>query len=205
MTEPLILPTPTVELVLADGEKFDRENAVVESALSQLFGLFPDNVDRTHVLLKVVVLNRLYNTNILAVQTVAKHIVHLGIDDLLKSGAPHAVDLIAEVKIADENKVFFSFATKYCNWHNPTEYPIFDGNVDECLSFYRKRDHFADYRSEDFYSGTMASRRGKFFGVMSAFRQHYGLDSLSFKQIDKFLWLRGGSLKAAKLAARAGK
>jgi hypothetical protein len=201
----LTLPTPTVELILADGEKFDRENAVVESALGQLFQLFPENVEPARVLLKVVALNRLYNTNILAVQTVADHIFRLSIDPLLQAGSPQAVDLIAHVEIAGESKMFFSFATKYCNWHTPTAYPIFDTNVDECLWIYKKQDRFADYGYEDFYSGTIASRRDKFFSVMSAFRNHYHLNSLSFKQVDKFLWLRGGALKAAKLAAKAGR
>jgi hypothetical protein len=102
----LTLPTPTVELVLADGEKFESESAIVESALRELFQRFPENVEPARVLLKVVALNRLYNTNIFAVEAVADHIPRLSIDLLLKAGSPQAVDLIAQVKIAGESKTF---------------------------------------------------------------------------------------------------
>ena len=47
-----------------------------------------------------------------------------------------------------------------------------------------------------FYSGSMAARQEKFFKVIAAFRDYYRLASITFKQLDKFLWLAGGEVAA---------
>ncbi|HJX84273.1 MAG TPA: hypothetical protein VJ723_08020 [Candidatus Angelobacter sp.] len=163
------LPTPTVELVIAAGEKFDRENALSECALAQLLQEFPHNIEISHVLLKVVVLNRLYNTQIYAVETVARHIAGLPIDPLLKAGSPEAFDLIAKVRIGDRPFNFFSFASKYCSWHNPTSYAIYDQRADDCLWAYKKQDRFTNFKRKDLDSYE------KFLAVVTAFRDFYGL------------------------------
>jgi hypothetical protein len=57
------LPRPTVELVKAEGDKFDQEPStrLGEEALGQLRTQFPRNRDLSHVLLKVLALNKLYS------------------------------------------------------------------------------------------------------------------------------------------------
>jgi hypothetical protein len=193
------LPTPTVERIIAAVTEFNSENALVETALAELLRAFPQNTNPAHVLIKVVALNRLYSTNILAVETVAQHVATIrNLDQLLHEGSPEALDLISQVKIGDAIRFFFSFASKYCNWHNPTAYPILDENVDVCLWTYKNESGFAKYRRNDFYEGPMAARRGSFFKVISAFRKHY-LESVTPKQLDKFLWKQGKLLKANAL------
>jgi hypothetical protein len=81
----------------------------------------------------------------------------------------------------------FSFASKYCHWHNPTAYPIYDGNVEACLWFYRKQDGFATF-ARDGYSYPEFVRR------VNAFRDFYGLTSFTYKQLDKLLWYLGDTL-----------
>ena len=87
-----MLPRPTVELVEEECKAFDRENWLAEEALGQLRAQFPLNTDVRHVLLKVLVLNKLYGTMIrdIDVETVAKHIVGLAkdqhLDQLLDQG-----------------------------------------------------------------------------------------------------------------------
>jgi hypothetical protein len=133
------------------------------------------------------VLNKLYSTRILDIdiETVARHIASLEIDSLLSSGSPPAVALIAKADINSKPRNNLSFATKYCSWHNPISYAIYDGNVDECLWGYRKQNGFAKfYRKE-------LRKYEKLLEVVSAFRDFYGLNSLTFKQLDKFLWLEG--------------
>lgn len=98
--------------------------AWLKDALSVLVRHFPRNVELPHVLLKVVALNKLYSTNILDVETVARPITGLRIDAPLSGGSSQAVDLIASVRIAGKVRYNLSFATKYCSWHNPTAYPI---------------------------------------------------------------------------------
>ncbi|MGD0012495.1 MAG: hypothetical protein ABSE93_28635 [Terriglobia bacterium] len=187
-----MLPRPTVELVEAECKAFDLENWLAEEALGQLRAQFPLNTDIRHVLLKVLVLNKLYGTMIrdIEVETVAKHIVGLGIDPLLAQGSLQAVTLITD---CPNVRQYLSFASKFCSWHNPTAYPIYDGNVRECLSLYQKQDSFAQFRNkEDLYYYQ------KLFDAVLAFRSHYGLNSLTFKQLDKFMYRVGGQILKAR-------
>ena len=187
-----MLPRPTVELVEAECKAFDLENWLAEEALGQLRAQFPLNTDIRHVLLKVLVLNKLYGTMIrdIEVETVAKHIVGLGIDPLLAQGSLQAVTLITD---CPNVRQYLSFASKFCSWHNPTAYPIYDGNVRECLSLYQKQDSFAQFRNkEDLYYYQ------KLFDAVLAFSSHYGLNSLTFKQLDKFMYRVGGQILKAR-------
>jgi len=187
---------PTVELVKTACDKFDHENDVVEGALSELFAMFPANTDIRHVLLKVVTLNRLYSTQIFAVMDVAIHIHSnaSNIDVALASGLPEIVDKIARVTIQGKERSFFSFATKYCSWHNPESYPIYDSHVDKYLRKLQKRKPFASFfkRNADIRVYPV------FRKVMVAFRDFYDLGSFSFKDLDKFLWLYGGESPVEK-------
>ncbi len=180
-----IVPNPS--LVSDARMRFDKDNAVVEQALEELFRQYPANDNEAHVLLKVVALNRLYSTNILAVQDVARHIYRLApeIDDALKAGSPEVVDKIANVTISATRKrrKFWSFATKYCNWHQHELFPIWDSRVNRCLrslkgSPFTRPDNWTRYR--------------EFVDLMQQFRDFYNLGEFTFKEIDKFLWVYGG-------------
>src|ERR1700683_3664825 len=117
---------PTEERVRAACREYDGD--IAERALRELFTQYPRNSDRAHVLLKVVALNRLYSAGILAVYDVANHICQQEIDAALSNGAPEVVDKIAKVTISSSGKQrgFWSFATKYCSWHNQPSYPMWD-------------------------------------------------------------------------------
>jgi hypothetical protein len=54
-----VLRRPTVDLVAEACKEFEKENLIIEQALKELFNQFPGNSDLSHVLLKVVALNRL--------------------------------------------------------------------------------------------------------------------------------------------------
>jgi len=45
--------------VLGEGEQFDLDGGVVERALSELVKHFPQNADRSQILLKVAAINQL--------------------------------------------------------------------------------------------------------------------------------------------------
>ena len=195
-----VLRRPTVDLVNAACDEFDRENEIIERALKELFSQFPGNSDLSHVLLKVVALNRLYSTQILAVMDVAQHI-HRNAQDInsaMVTGSPQIVDKIARVAISTSGKERrnLSFATKYCSWHNPEAYPIWDSRVDKYLWALQKQDHFAPV----FKANADLWEYPTFREVIIAFRDFYGLGSFSFKETDKFLWSERGS-PAAKASA----
>src|SRR5580704_14109227 len=138
---PFELPKPTVERVKYEGDVFDQEDQLTEQALRLLWDDFPKNSDMRHVLLKVLVLNKLYGTMIpdIKVETVAKHIVGLDIDARISDGD---LKVVADITACPDLKEYLSFASKFCSWHNPTAYPIYDGNVRACLWSYQKQDSF---------------------------------------------------------------
>jgi hypothetical protein len=133
---------PDSHQVICACEEFDRENRAYEDALKLLFTQYRRNGNLPEVLLKVVVLNRLYNTGILAVFDVANHIVSMGqeIDARLAAGSPDIVDIITKVTIGSNGKTRnnWSFAAKYCSWHESDSYPIWDSRVDTYLKSLRE-------------------------------------------------------------------
>ncbi len=181
--EPVQLPRPTVALINAEGEKFDSDNRVVEEALAQLIREFPRNTEPSHVLLKVVVVNHLYGAGIPRknVERIADHITKLRIDRAVADGNAAIVDDIINCGLEEK---YFSFASKFCSWHKPDAYPIYDRNVDECLWSYRQQYHFTTYRRGSY-------TYIEFVAILNAFRNVFGLNAVTFKQLDKFLWQVG--------------
>ena len=182
---------PTVNDVKERIAQFNVENEEVEWLLTELFAKYPKNTDFNEVLLKTKLLNSLYSTNILAVGAVARHIVELpDLDALLAAGSPNAVNLIAKVSIQGKGFWFLSFAPKYCSWHNPSAYPIFDKNVYACLRFYRKQDRFANFALKDLWDYPILLK------AVTEFRAFYGLEQFNFKELDKFLYQHGEELSS---------
>jgi len=198
MATPILPLPPTADDVIRAEKKFDQENGPVEWVLTQLFKKFPENTDFGEVVVKTKVLNVLYSANVLAVKVVAEHITNLRIDPDLRAGKAEIVDRIAEVRLSGgKTHHFFSFASKYCSWHNPTEYPIYDKNADACLWYYREQDKFDEFpripgcplNSVPYgYNYPEFKRRVNAFGV------RYGLTSFTYKQLDKLLWSLGDTL-----------
>ena len=181
------LPQPTVALVETEAMAFDtdRDSVVTEAALTLLFSMFPANTSKEHVLLKAAALNALYSTNIYALQELTRLIVEANIDPLLESGSPEAVREISSLTAGGKTRSTYSFATKYCSWHRPEVYPIFDSVVEQALSRYKRKDRFAAFPSDGLRDYET------FLSVLAQFRESYGLQNLSLKTIDKFLWRQG--------------
>jgi hypothetical protein len=182
---------PTEARVREACERFDKENAVTERALGALFGQYRTNDNDAHVLLKVVTLNRLYSTGIFAVHDVARHIYeqHEEIDKELRGGTPKIVDMIAKVTMSSGKGInFYSFASKYCSWHKPDKYPIWDSRVNRYLRSLRCT-NFAKYLTRH---GELWNVYPEFVEIMNNFQSVYRLEKLNFKCLDKFLWTYGG-------------
>ena len=185
---------PNAELVGASIKRFDREHELVESTLAELFAQYPDNSDLRHVLLKVVAVNTLYHSCIYALETVARHIHEHGkeIDAALASGSLGIVDTIAKVRVQGRVHNFFSFATKYCSWHQPEKFPIYDSRVDRYLWTLQTEHPFAPA-----FIHPHLWDYPKFHNIVVAFRDFHGLSEFSFKDIDKFLYLKSEPISVA--------
>ena len=182
-----MLPYPSLDAVRDAHENFSDENSLVESTVQTLFRQFPTNTDPAQVASKVIVLSQLYSARVLNIHALplAEHIVAMKIDPLLDQGSAEAV-----VRITDcaETRKYYSFATKYCSWHGPDAFPMWDGNVDEALWAYMKRDGFHRFKRKDLWEYQA------FRDIVRAFQSFYGLTSVNFKAIDEFLWIVGEDL-----------
>jgi len=195
----VVLENPTVDAVGDACKKFDEKNEVVEEALGGLFDHYPKNARTSDVLLKVLALNALYSTQIPlygnripTVWEVVDHIVGLGIDSALELGSPDLVYDIAKIEIRNNIHFNYSFATKYCNWHRPEVYPIYDSRVDEYLWHLQNRGLVSRFDRQELKK----YRRLK--EIVVEFQGRNGLEGFNFKQIDKFLYYEGGKLLDAK-------
>jgi hypothetical protein len=134
---------------------------------------------------KVAVLNSLYSTNIFALYPVAAHIHHLQIDNALAQQSLTVVDAIARIDLNGKRRRNYSFATKYCHWHLPEVYPIYDSYVERLLWAYQQQDRFATFQREAMQD------YAQYKATHEQFRQYYHLTAFTVKQVDKFLWRYG--------------
>ena len=187
---PLVSPLqpPTPALVRSYIQRFDEgRDGLVDKALFELFRAFPENTRMEHILFKVLGLNSLYTTGIIAVRPVAKHILSLNIDAKLAAGDATLVNEIARTPMGNGKiRRNYSFASKYCSWHAPEAYPLFDSVVEKLIMAYQRIDRFADFVWQVELSDYL-----KFKRTIEVFRETYGLTEFSFKELDKFLWLYG--------------
>ena len=168
--------------------KLWRDNDKLQThhnTLKLLFSKWPLNDNLDCVLLKVSTLNSLYSTNIFDTFGMANHILACNIDKDLSDSDKNVVDRIADITINKKKKYFFSFASKYCNYHFPEEYPIYDYFVEKMLLYFRDKDDFDDFKKIDL------KKYSKFIDVINNFKSFYKLSSFSMKEIDTYLWLAG--------------
>ena len=168
----------------------DERYYPADQAIINLFKAFPENKKLEDILLKISVINDLYSTNIFGTFKMAKHILQLDIDKKLKKGSSEAVGMISKghgIKTSKNNteRKFYSFATKYCNWHNRESYAIYDQYVEKILIAYQKKDGFSSFKKDDLKDFK------KFKMVIGDFISFYDLTEYDLKEIDKFLWIYG--------------
>lgn len=187
-----VLQTPTNDLVgiYIDKIKNDLRYSVSDKAIINLFKQFPKNKELEDILLKICVINDMYSTNILGTFRMAEHIKQLDIDNALDNAEPMVVHEIAighgiKTRKGDRDINFYSFATKYCNWHNKVEYPIYDSFVHKILVAYRKRDSFSEFNDADLKDFP------RFKQIITDFKNRYSLTKHGFREIDNFLWMYG--------------
>jgi hypothetical protein len=139
---------------------------------------------------KVIVLNQLYNTRLwtTATLTVARNIHKLNVDELLRRHETGVVASIAAARLKGKDWNFYSFASKYCSFHVPEAYPIYDQYVDRLLNTYRREFGFADFKAIQLKDYSV------FKNVILQYRTFFELQSFPLKQLDKFLWMYGSEL-----------
>lgn len=157
-----------------------------ESSLDKLFhDDYKYNNDLNEILIKCSCLNDFYSTNIFLIYPVAKNIFDLKIDKRLQNGDDSLVNDIAHVCINGKEKVFYSFASKYCSHHNALDFPIYDYFVDKMLWYFQKLDTFSNFEKDDLKDYIIFKK------VLKDFKKFYDIDEFNLRDIDKYLWIAG--------------
>ena len=164
--------------------------AVADSAIARLIGLLPTNNHLADVLTKVSVIKTLYATPVFDVVRLSQHICSIpNLDMLLSQGELTAADHIRKGHAIATSKGhkeidFYSFATKYCSFHNPQAYPVYDNLV----AGFIEQVHLQ--------TGMASSRRDLRFGDYHLYKagidkvaSRFGLAIPSYKELDKGLWI----------------
>ena len=191
----------TLDMVRKYCQKFvDKEEfALGERVVKKVFAQYPDNTSFDSIMIKSCVLNTIAHTKIYAIDKVASRIFPLKIDHRIISGDKTLVNEIAQVRINEKShRNFYSFASKYCHFHNPV-YPIYDSFVEEMLVHYQIKSPFM-VLSQGMNPKTKTHIRkhledyGHFSDTLEAFKNKYGLQNCSTEEIDHFLWIYGHEL-----------
>jgi hypothetical protein len=211
------VPTPTAATVRpALLEWAGRDFPKYEAGLDDLFARHGENTHLGHVAVKASAVNSLYAAGVGDIWTMAKHILDTGpdIDRTLAASAaarapnPQVVEDIATghgiLTKTGKKRQFYSFATKYCAFHHPNVYPIYDSYVHGVLLDLWNRDQ--TYRvlagngswrpnSAGGPAGTVSASYRAWHRAVLALRDRYpGLSGFTFRELDHYMWLESRRL-----------
>ena len=163
-----------------------------DELVEQVFKDNQSHSDKRQVWKKCAVLNSMYSTNLMdAFRPTVEHICGIvNLTILIKEGDVSAVSQIENVCVQRDTAKLYkrctSFASKYCHFHNPKAYPIFDRHVRRMLYYINKQHPFYDRLTLE----NMESYHC-FKDVVDAFiRKFLSNDStsVSYKDFDRYIW-----------------
>lgn len=165
-----------------------------ERLITEIFEKYEENTDEKAVLLKVCILDSFYSTNLRTlgnggIYEVSKHIVELKIDKDLQNKSLELITKIADFKNEKSKRLIYSFATKYCFFHNRDFYIIYDKFVEQSLIEFNKKDNFYKFTKKDL------KKYSEFMDIFREFKRFYGLENFNNRDLDHFLWLNGKKQK----------
>ena len=110
------------------------------------------------------------------------------VDRALETADPAIVEIISRLQIEAAGKMrnCFSFASKYCSFHRPDAYPIYDSRVYRYLRYLEKHGNFKTCIKRSTWT------YAEFKADIERLRLTYGLGGYTFKELDKFFWVHGG-------------
>jgi len=153
-------------------------------ALDELAARLP-GFDSRVVLLKVVAVNALYGTNVMAIIRMAEHVKSVVATTDLETAGPELVETLAALPKTEDQKharSHFSFASKFANFFIDSErFPIMDQYSEMMVSFHLGKSNLvrdADHRYADYVENI---------------RQLHTAANLtcSSRELDRYLWLAG--------------
>jgi hypothetical protein len=162
---------------------------LADRILKMAFTSHPKNISPEEVLLKVALLNSLYRTNIFDVYGIAEHVLAQKIDKYLEKGKIEAVDYIRKghrYKTKNKEIDFYSFATKYCHWHRPDYYPMFDKYVSKALQWLNLKLKIYPKLLDEYLRNYELLKT-----TIDLFKKILKLNWEGYKRFDQALWILG--------------
>jgi len=148
----------------------------------------------SHIYKKVVLLNALYSTNVMATFDMTLHISRIkDFERRVQEGDISLVDDIRYITIEGKDKNFYSFATKYCHHHNVHAYPIFDSFVVFYLKKYNKEINLLSREQLDNLKDYSV-----FKNCIDTLAESWEIpDEYKYYKLDKYLWIEGKRVKTS--------
>lgn len=194
------------EAAIADYKRMEGYS-IQEELLLILKDKYPDHKNVHGVDNKVKLLNLFYSTGIQATNTMTEHIMEIkDIDSRLVAGDLSLVAEIAKLTLKDNvTRYNYSFATKYCAYHQPEKFPIYDSIVAKTFVSLFAKGYLPKYKLgkktiEDQQTYTKGDfdkklKDYKFFvALYNYFMENYDLKHLSYREVDAYIW---GAFKVA--------
>lgn len=197
-----------IEDLFKDAQKVLKDKSQLKSyelqekILQHLVTEYPDHTVPEAVDLKAKLLNLFYSTGIQAMNVMVNKILGVAnIDSRLENGDLNLVADIAEIQLSDGKKRYnYSFATKYCALHQPDKYPIYDSIVANVLLYLLKNNKIPPYtlRGKKQAENDTCKNVGEYekalhdypyyVNVYDSFCKAYNLSSLSYRDVDFYIW-----------------
>lgn len=113
----------------------------------------------------------------------AGHIMNLGIDRSLESGDLNIVPEISNLQPEINNGRYLYFSSRYCAFHCPYVFPIWDLRTATVLRYYLKRN------GEKSTPIKILNDYKRYEMVLSQFRHAYDIEFLNYPEMNKFFWI----------------
>jgi len=172
--------TPHLEEFTHEEGFFTRDRRALD-----FFQYYPKNDDPQDVLLKAMEVRDARFIDFQTHADLADHIVSLEIDADLSQKDPRLVNRIAQVDIKGHSRQFYPFASRYCNYHHPDDYPIYSETMIALLIEYAQEYKHLSLTIEELHDYS------QFKQIALEFRTTMDAEVLDFYEMDKFIWVYG--------------
>jgi hypothetical protein len=155
---------------------------------TRTWNFFRANTENTKVqdiLLKIREVRDDELTELEGEDAMAQHILNLKIDDALESSDKQVVMDIAQITYRGEPRNFYAFASRFCCYHYPAVYPIYNPTIDQVLRVYYKRTR-ATVLPEN-----LLTDYPSFSNLMEEYKDNFHLPLRHYWELDKFIWAYG--------------
>lgn len=194
------------ESVLKEYDKMESYR-IQENILQCLKNKYPNHSNKNAVDIKVKLLNMFYSTGIQATNAMTKNILAIkDIDCRLVERDYSLVNEIATLRLSEGKERYnYSFATKYCAYHQPEKFPIYDSIVTMMFTSFFEKGLLPKFKHTkkktsalDTYTKKEFSEKLKnyhfFVTVYDYFMDLYDLKTFTYRQVDSYIW---GAFKIA--------